>query len=170
MAEKAEVVIADFIQNFFLDEKKLDKLIDLVIEEYKKEHQNDKDELSALMAQKHSIEQKIKNFYSFIESIGSIDDMQTERYQSLKNELESVKALIIKAKKEAPNNGAIDKAFVKSFVLAHSSVKTPEELEKLAPFFVDNIIVKENEFQVTFKLEHGGAPGGNRTHAFSSGG
>lgn len=106
MAEKAEVVIADFIQNFFLDEKKLDKLIDLVIEEYKKEHQNDKDELSALMAQKHSIEQKIKNFYSFIESIGSIDDMQTERYQSLKNELETVKALIIKAKKEAPNNGA----------------------------------------------------------------
>ena len=96
--------------------------------------------------------------------------MQKARYQALKEELEAIEKSIAKTKKEVSVTDTPDKSFIKNFILTHSHIDTIEELEKLAPLFVEKIIVDKSEIYVTFKLELVGALGGNRTHAFSSGG
>ena len=169
-ADKVEKIIADFIRDFYLDETMLDNLVNLVMINHNKSRQEKQKELNAIIAKKNGIQHKIQNFFSFIESVGTVDDMQKARYQALKEELEAVEKSIAKTKKEVSVTDTPDKSFIKNFILAHSHIDTIEELEKLAPLFVEKIIVDKSEIYVTFKLELVGAPGGNRTHAFSSGG
>ena len=169
-ADKVEKIIADFIRDFYLDETMLDNLVNIVMINHNKSRQEKQKELNAIIAKKNGIQHKIQNFFSFIESVGTVDDMQKARYQALKEELEAVEKSIAKTKKEVSVTDTPDKSFIKNFILAHSHIDTIEELEKLAPLFVEKIIVDKSEIYVTFKLELVGALGGNRTHAFSSGG
>lgn len=68
-----------------------------------------------------------------------------------------------KQKKEVSVTDTPDKSFIKNFILTHSHIDTIEELEKLAPLFVEKIIVDKSEIYVTFKLELVGALGGKHS-------
>lgn len=67
---------------------------------HNKSRQEKQKELNAIIAKKNVIQHKIQNFFSFIENVGTVDDMQKARYQALKEELEAVEKSIAKTKKK----------------------------------------------------------------------
>lgn len=78
----------------------LDNLVNIVMINHNKSRQEKQKELNAIIAKKNVIQHKIQNFFSFIENVGTVDDMQKARYQALKEELEAVEKSIAKTKKK----------------------------------------------------------------------
>lgn len=82
----------------------LDNLVNIVMINHNKSRQEKQKELNAIIAKKNVIQHKIQNFFSFIENVGTVDDMQKARYQALKEELEAVEKSIAKTKKRSVSN------------------------------------------------------------------
>lgn len=174
-ADKIENAAFDFLKDVFDDPNRTVIIVDKVLEKFAEDQGVNIKNLEVLERRVNGIKQKIKNFYSFIETTGAMDDMQTERYKQLTSELDAAQRELAEAENAIVGTPLLSREEILKFIekSVSESNKNPDTLKAVVSSFVEKIVVTPQGTEICYRLplcHLCGALGGNRTHAFSSGG
>lgn len=180
-ADMLEKLVIKQIQEFFLDPDTLDKVMDDVDARYREMLEKIEGEIAELRKKLASADKKIEHFYDGVCETGRIDEKAKEYYARIKEEYDRYKAQLEEKENSRPAN--ISKKTIRKYIERYrremETGKAPN-LKGAIAAFVQKITVCDSTITVTYRfqptpdkmeqLDLYGAPGGSRTHAFSSGG
>ena len=158
------------VDALFSSSTAIDKLTEKVTALYTKRTRENNIQQDTLITKQKQLKKRMNNLYELIEE-GSADQFDKERLKDVKKEL-----LIINSKLselDSSSMPSISQEQIKYYILKYrTDIKngTAKSLRTLVHTFIDKITVSRDTITIRYKFGFSGAPGENRTHAFSSGG
>ena len=169
-ADDLEGLVLAEMGKIYLDPKAIDSLMDRVTKIYNDRANNQTTQLAELQKKENAARRRLNNIYTSIED-GEADEFDLERLKQTKKELLSLRA--DHTELENSSIPPLSKEQIVKYIDKYRDdlhSNDAARLRALINAFIEKIIVTTDTIRIRYRLEFVGAPGENRTHAFSSGG